>query len=67
MITKKYIISNATNGQFYTENHEELPDNRWSPNMLDAHQFDLYSDAETELEHDYFYSGSYMITEILNK
>ena len=44
-----------------------LPENRWSPNMLDAFEYDLYSDAETELDHDYFYAGSYKISEILNK
>lgn len=67
MLTKKYIISNATNGLFYTENHDVLPENRWSPNILDAYQFNLYADAETELGNEYFYNGVYMIAEILNK
>jgi hypothetical protein len=67
MITKKYIISNATNRLFYTDNHDDLPEDRWTPNMLDAFQFSSYADAEAELDNEYFYTGSYMITEILNK
>ena len=66
-LTKYYIIQDATNGQYYTDDHSnELPD-RWSGNIGDAHKYSLISDAELELNTDTFSTTEFIITEIVVK
>jgi hypothetical protein len=52
MLTIKYLIRNATNLLWYTENHDIPMSDRWTPNILDAHQYDSITAAETEIEND---------------
>ena len=52
MITSKYAIRNATNMLWYTENHDEPMENRWSPDFSDAHFYLTKADAENEIEID---------------
>ena len=66
-LAKYYIIQDATNGQYYTDNHSnDLPD-RWSSDIGEAHRYSLISDAETELNTDTFSTTDFIIIEIAVK
>lgn len=66
-LVKYYIIQDATNGQYYTDNHDNnLPD-RWSSDIGEAHRYSLISDAETELNTDTFSTTDFIIIEIAVK
>lgn len=49
-IVTKYVIRDATNELFYTENHSIPLSDRWSPNFSNAFLFDTLSAAENEIE-----------------
>lgn len=61
-IVTKYIIRDATNDLFYTENHSLPLSDRWSPNFLNAFLFDTLTDAETEIDVEE-YETTYFIIE----
>ena len=52
MITTKYAIRNATNMLWYTEDHDQPMEDRWTPNFLDAHLYLTKVDAQNEIEID---------------
>jgi hypothetical protein len=49
-IVTKYVIRDATNDLFYTENHSVPLSDRWTPNFLNAFLFDTLIDAENEID-----------------
>lgn len=61
-ISTKYIIRNATNDLFYTENHSIPLSDRWTPNFLNAFLFDTLADAENEIDIEE-YETTYFIIE----
>ena len=52
MLTTKYLIRNATNMLWYTEDHEQVMADRWSPNITDAALYDTKDSARSEIELD---------------
>jgi hypothetical protein len=67
MITSKYAIRNATNMLWYTENHDEPMENRWSPDFSDAHFYLTKADAENEIEVDNHGLDYFNIFEVIVK
>ena len=67
MITSKYAIRNATNMLWYTENHDEPMENRWSPDFSDAHLYLSKADAESEIEVDNHGLDYFNVIEIIVK
>jgi hypothetical protein len=67
MITSKYAIRNATNMLWYTENHDEPMENRWSPDFSDAHFYLTKEDAESEIEIDNHGLDYFNIFEVIIK
>lgn len=61
-IVTKYVIRDATNDLFYTENHSLPLSDRWSPNFLNAFLFDTLTDAENEIDVEE-YETTYFIIE----
>ena len=61
-IVTKYVIRDATNDLFYTENHSVPLSDRWSPNFLNAFLFDTLTDAENEIDVEE-YETTYFIIE----
>lgn len=49
-IVTKYIIRDATNDLFYTEDHSVPSSDRWTPNFSNAFLFDTSIDAENEID-----------------
>jgi hypothetical protein len=66
-LNKYYLIQNATNNLWYTEDHAVPNSDRWSPNILDAYKHTSYADAETEITTDEFSAYEFRIVEILIK
>ena len=52
MLDTKYLIRNATNMLWYTEDHAVPMADRWSPNITDAAQYTTKADALIEIEAD---------------
>ena len=52
-LLKEYLIQDATNNMWYTENHEIPIGDRWSTNILSAYRFATIADAESELDLEY--------------
>jgi hypothetical protein len=61
-IVTKYVIRDATNDLFYTENHSLPLSDRWTPNFLNAYLFDTIIDAENEIDVEE-YETTYFIIE----
>lgn len=61
-IVTKYVIRDATNDLFYTENHSLPLSDRWTPNFLNAFLFDTLTDAENEIDVEE-YETTYFIIE----
>jgi hypothetical protein len=61
-IVTKYVIRDATNDLFYTENHSVPLSDRWTPNFLNAFLFDTLVDAENEIDVEE-YETTYFIIE----
>ena len=61
-IITKYVIRDATNDLYYTENHSIPLSDRWSPNFLNAFLFDTLTDAENEIDVEE-YETTYFIIE----
>jgi len=66
-LTSYYIIQDATNAQYYTEDHNVALANRWSNNLTDAHLYASRVAAETELDADEFSSTEFRIMEVIIK
>lgn len=67
MLTKYYLISNATNNSWYSENHTIPMSDRWTPNILEAYKYSTYEEAFTELDIDTFPATEFRIIEIVVK
>ena len=66
MLTKYYLISDASNEFWYMEDHIELMGNRWTAEISLAFRYASYADAYTELEVHEF-PPMLRITEIIIK
>jgi hypothetical protein len=66
-LTRYYILQDATNGQYYTDNHDVEIADRWSLNINDAFKYALVADVETELNADSFSSTEFRIMEVIIK
>jgi len=66
-LTSYFVIQDATNRQYYTEDHAEPLSDRWSTIIQDAHLYASRGAAETELEADDFSSTEFRIVEIIIK
>lgn len=66
-MTTTYIIKDATNDLFYTEDHAIPVSDRWSPNFLHAYQFSTRYDAEQEIQNESFNSSFFLILEVTIK
>jgi hypothetical protein len=66
-IVTKYVIRDATNELFYTENHSVPLSDRWSPNFLNAYLFNTLADAENEIDIEEYTNTNYMIQAITIK
>jgi hypothetical protein len=66
-IVTKYIIRDATNDLFYTENHSIPLSDRWTPNFLSAFLFDTLTDAENEIDVEEYVGTHYIIERITIK
>jgi len=64
-LTSYYIIQDATNRQYYTENHDVPLSDRWSNIIQDAHLYANRTAAETELDADDFSSTEFRILEVI--
>jgi hypothetical protein len=52
---------------WYTENHDQPMEDRWSPNFLDAHLYLTKADAESEIEVDNHGLDFFNIFEVIVK
>lgn len=66
MLTKYYVISDATNEMFYLEDHIENMGDRWTHDIAIAFRYASYADAYAELEVHEF-PPLLIITEIILK
>lgn len=66
MLTKYYLISNATNGFWYIEDHIENMGDRWTNDIELSCRYASYEDAYAELEVHEF-PALLRITEIILK
>lgn len=66
-IVNKYVIRQSANMLYYTENHDQPMEDRWSPNFTDAHLYDTKALAETEIETDNHGAVYFQIQEITIK
>jgi hypothetical protein len=66
-MTITYIIQDATNLLYYTENHTIDIANRWTPDFLNAYQFSSLADAENEIDIELFTSQYLIILAVYNK
>lgn len=67
MLTKYYLISDATNNLWYIENHTVPMSDRWSHNILEAYRYNSYELAFGELDADVFPTTEFRIIEIIVK
>lgn len=67
MLTKYYLISDATNGLWYIEDSIIDMRDRWTPNITDAFRFATYDIALNELDIDNFPFTEFRIVEIIIK
>ncbi len=66
-IVSKYIIRDATNDLFYTENHLIPLSDRWTPNFLNAFLFDTLTDAENEIDAEEYENTHFIIERVTIK
>lgn len=66
-IVTKYVIRDATNELFYTENHSIPLSDRWTPNFLNAFLFDTLSAAENEIDIEEYENTHFIIQPITIK
>ena len=66
-MTKYYLIQNAENLEWYTEQHNHENANSWSPNIQDAFKFGSYNEAEFELTTEMFGVTLFTIVEVILK
>jgi hypothetical protein len=63
----KYIIRDATNDLFYTEDHSKPLSDRWTPNFNNAHLFATLVDAETEIDLEEYINTSFFVQPVTIK
>lgn len=66
-LTYKYIIVQATNLLYYTDNHSVEMQDRWSPNFLDGQLYDSKALAEAEIDTDNHGAIYFEVKEIIIK
>jgi len=66
-IITKYIIRDATNDLFYTENHSIPLSDRWTPNFYSAFLFDTLIDAENEIDAEEYENTHFIIERVTIK
>lgn len=66
-LTSYYIIQDATNAQYYTEDHSTDLSNRWCNSLTAAHLYTTRAAAEIELDADDFSSTEFRIIEVIIK
>lgn len=66
-IVTKYIIRDATNDLFYTEDHSKPLSDRWTPNFNNAHLFATLVDAETEIDAEEYVNTSFFVQPVTIK
>jgi hypothetical protein len=66
-IVTKYVIRDATNDLYYTENHSIPLSDRWSPNFNNAHLFATLSEAETEIDTEEYLNTCFVVQPITIK
>jgi hypothetical protein len=66
-LTSYYIIQDATNRQYYTEDHDVPLSDRWTDVIQNAHMYASRGTAETELDADDFSSTEFRIVEVIIK
>lgn len=65
-LLREYIIQNAIDKAYYTEDHSKPIYDRWSPHMHDAYRFPSIAAVEAEIEQEY-HNSSYHILEVVTK
>ena len=63
----KYVIIDATNDLFYTEDHSKPLSDRWTPNFNNAHLFATIGEAETEIDAEEYVNTCFEIKPITIK
>jgi len=66
-IQTKYVIQDATNLMYYTEDHSVDVGNRWTNNFNNAHLFDTISSAENEIDIEEYNNTFFQILPITQK
>jgi hypothetical protein len=66
-LTSYFLIQDATNAQYYTEDHTVPLSDRWTTVIQTAHLYASRGAAETELDADEFSSIEFRIVEIIIK
>lgn len=66
-IITQYVIRDATNDLFYTEDHSKPLSDRWTPNFNNAHLFATLIDAETEIDVEEYPNTFYFVQPITIK